>query len=182
MGCSKLTLPWGDETVIARVVGTLLRAGCAPVVVVTGGWRDEVEAALAHLPVRCVPNPAYHDGAMLRSLQCGLAALAEEPHLGATLVALGDQPAVPEAVPRALRRAWATAPEALWHPTCAGRRGHPWVLPRDYWAALRFQPPTRPLRDALRDLNAPRRTLPVDTPAILQDLDTPEDYARLRPR
>ncbi len=181
MGCSKLTLPWGTETVIERVVRTLLTAGCAPVVVVTGGWRAEVEAALRDWPVRCVYNAAHADGAMLRSLQHGLAALDAEPQVAATLVALGDQPLIPASVPRALTAAWRRAPQALWHPVHRGRRGHPWLLPRTYWPALLAQPPTRPLRAALQRLSAPQRRLPVPTPAIHWDLDTPADYAAQRP-
>ena len=57
MGRPKLVLPWGDTTVIGRVVQALLEAGLNEIVVVTGGARRQVEAALAGLPVRPVFNP-----------------------------------------------------------------------------------------------------------------------------
>ncbi len=175
----KLVFRWGRTTVIGRVVTTLLEAGCAPVVVVTGGWRAQVEAALAHLPVRCVHNPHHRDGSMTRSLQCGLALLQAEPGPQAALVALGDQPAIPPQVPRALLQAWPTAPQAVWQPEHRGRAGHPWLLPRRWWPALLAWPAERPLRAFLRTL--PRRRLPVDTSAIHRDLDTIDDYLAQRP-
>jgi len=181
MGRSKLTLPWGSRTIIEHVVRTLLAAGCAPVVVVTGGWRAAVEDAVAHLPVRCVFNPAHADGSMTRSLQVGLRALEPQAALRAALVALGDQPGIPVVVVRRLLRAWAQEPDAVWHPEHGGRRGHPWVLPRRAWPALLAWPPDAPVRDFLRGLDLPQRRLPVATPAIHRDVDTPADYAAQRP-
>ena len=45
---------------------------------------------------------------------------------------------------------------------------------------LSLQPPAS-LRDFLRENAGQIQYLVVDTPSVLQDIDTPEDYQRLRP-
>ena len=52
MGQPKKTLPWGDQTVIQKVVGTLREADIEDIVVITGGAREGVERSLAGEVVR----------------------------------------------------------------------------------------------------------------------------------
>jgi molybdenum cofactor cytidylyltransferase len=51
MGMPKMTLPWGETTVISQVVSILAQSGIEQIVVVTGGASQDVEAALCGLPV-----------------------------------------------------------------------------------------------------------------------------------
>jgi CTP:molybdopterin cytidylyltransferase MocA len=46
MGVTKMTLPWGDTTVIGQVIRVLLDSGVPDILVVTGGAQSEVQQAL----------------------------------------------------------------------------------------------------------------------------------------
>jgi molybdenum cofactor cytidylyltransferase len=179
MGRPKLLLPWGAATVIGQVVGVLLQAGLTEIVAVTGGARPAVEAALAALPVRAVYNPGHAQGEMLSSFQVGLQALG--PQVSAALLVLGDQPQIELSTVQAVLAAHHQTGAALIVPSYQRRRGHPWLVARSLWAeVLALRDPTT-LRDFLNADPARLHYLPVATPSILQDLDTPEDYARARP-
>lgn len=179
MGRPKLILPWGDTTVIGRVVDILFQAGVAPVVVVTGGSTAQVEAVLKEQPVRLVFNPRHHEDQMALSLQIGLEAIAKE--VEAVLVVLGDQPQIQLPVVRSVIDAANQSSAALVVPSFQMRRGHPWLAKRVLFSALLdIRPPTT-LREFLFEHANEIEYLPVDTPSILQDLDTPEDYQRLAP-
>jgi molybdenum cofactor cytidylyltransferase len=175
MGQFKLLLPWGESTVIGQVVATLEAAGIAEVVVVTGHRAAEVAAALARTQARPVLNPRYVEGEMLSSIQAGLAALAETT--GAVLLCLGDQPQMQvETVAALLAEARADACRDVIIPSYSMRRGHPILLPRRLWPeVLAAATDLRAVLDAHRDQT---RYLVVDTPTVLADLDTVEDYER----
>ncbi len=179
MGRPKMILPWGGTTVIGRVAAVLAGAGVEDVVVVTGGAHAEVQAALRGLPARCVFNPDYANGEMARSLQVGLRALGAP--VEALLVALGDQPLLEAEVVRAVLAAFRQRGAALVVPRYQMRRGHPWLVARSLWQPLLSLAAPLTLRDFLNQYASQAFYLAVDTPAVLLDLDTEEDYQRYRP-
>lgn len=178
MGRPKLTLPWEKTTVIGQVVEVLCVADVAEIVVVTGGARSEVEVALRHTPAVPVFNPSFSDGEMSRSLQVGLKTLSKS--LEATLVVLGDQPQIELDVVRAVIAAFRQSKPVLVVPSYQKRRGHPWLVKRSLWRELFGLEAPNTLRDFLNQHLADTQFLNVDTPSILQDLDTPHDYQRYR--
>lgn len=174
----KPLLPWGASTVIGTVAATLLAAGIAEVIVVTGHRREAIEAALADHAhaVRCVYNPAYRSGEMLASVQVGLAAAT--PESAGALLALADQPQMQVAVVRQVLRAFDdSGGQALVIPSYAMRRGHPILLPRWLWNEVLAVPAGETLRTVIQRHATAIRYVEVDTPAVLADLDTPEQYA-----
>ena len=183
MGTPKMSLPWGETTVIGKVVTTLLGSQVDQVVVVTGGGRAEVEAALGRLPpglpVRSVHNPHYAAGEMLSSLQVGIAALGES--VVATLIALGDQPQMEEQVVTAIISAYRQNGAGLVIPSYQMRRGHPMLVARPLWIELLSLRPPQTLRELLLAHSDQIQYVNVDTPTILQDLDTPGDYQHYKP-
>ncbi len=179
MQASKLSLPWGDTTVIGQVVRTLRAGGVGDIVVVTGGWRQEVEAALDGLPVRQVFNPRYADGEMLHSLQAGVRALSPETY--AFLVALGDQPQMRVETVKGVLAAFDETGAPLVVPSFRMRRGHPWLAARPLWGSLLALKPPRTLRDFLNAHAGDIHYLDVPDESVLLDLDTPDAYARYRP-
>ena len=192
MGRFKLTLPWGDHTVIDQVVATLEAAGVDEIIVVTGHRADEVAATLAGTSAHCVQNPDYASGEMLSSIQVGVRAAARRglkppPQAGesrlkpaenapAALLCLGDQPQMQATTVQAVLAAGAADGwQQIIIPSYRMRAGHPILLPDWLW------PEILDCAGILRDLMAAHRErtrfLIVDTPTILADLDTPEDYA-----
>jgi molybdenum cofactor cytidylyltransferase len=175
----KMTLPWGDSTVIGRVVHVLSMAEIQPVIVVTGGARRQVEAALSGCAVRLVFNPRFAQEEMRVSLQIGLGVLGEE--VEAALVVLGDQPQIELEVVRSILAFYRSRRAALVVPSFQMRRGHPWLVERRLWRAIFELDSASTLRDFLNSYADQIEYLSVDTPSVLHDLDTPEDYQRERP-
>jgi molybdenum cofactor cytidylyltransferase len=180
MGRPKMLLPWGNQTVIGKVITTFLNAGIEHVIVVTGGAGAEMEKILEQYPVRTVHNSDYAAGEMLSSLQRGLRAIPDQAQ--ATLIGLGDQPQVEERSVRLICEAYRENRSELIMPSFQMRRGHPWLVTRHFWEEiLRLKPPQTP-RDFLNKHTGLIRYVNVDTPTILADLDTPEDYEKNRPK
>jgi molybdenum cofactor cytidylyltransferase len=179
MGQPKMLLPWGSLTVIEHVVTTFMRAGVEDIVVVTGGRREEVERVLEGYPVRTLYNRNYAAGEMLSSIQCGLADMPERTR--ATLIGLGDQPQVQERSVRLICEFYEQSRSRLVVPSYGRKRGHPWLVARPLWEELlALRPPETP-RDFLNKYAAEIRYIDSDSPTVLADLDTPEDYRKYQP-
>jgi molybdenum cofactor cytidylyltransferase len=179
MGRPKLILPWGGHTVIAQIIATILQAGIADISVVVGPARALIEAALVGFPVRIVENPDAEKLDMLSSLQAGISAQTGSSR--ALLVFLGDQPQVEEGVIRSVIQRYSETCARLVAPSYQMRRGHPWLVERCMWAELLHLNPGKTMRDFLNAHGKEIEYIEVDTPSILQDLDTPEDYRREKP-
>lgn len=182
MGRFKLTLPWDRTTVISQVLLTLNAAGVKELVVITGHREAEVAAAAqaVGIPARFVHNPDFASGEMLSSIQVGLAALDDPGSVHpAALLCLGDQPQMQVATVQAVLAAGAAAG---WQhaiiPSYNMRAGHPILLPRSLWPAILAAGDN--LRRVLTDHRTMVEYLTLNTPSILADLDTPEDYERAR--
>ena len=171
----KPLLPWGSTTMIETIVATLVRANVNEIIVVTGHRQELLAAALAETPARCVFNPAYANGEMLASIQTGLA--ATNSAAAGVLLALADQPQMELAtVQRVLTAFAASAGDALVIPSYALRRGHPILLPRRLWPAVLALPAGDALRTVIQRHAHEIVYVTVDTPTVLADLDTPEQY------
>ena len=126
---------------------------------------------------------------MLSSIQAGLGALAGRqitspapdvdamPRISAALLCLGDQPqmelATVEAVlAEGLRTGW----QRVIIPSYRMRAGHPILIPSSLWPQI--MDTTESLRAVLRANVEAVDYLVVDTPTVLADLDTPQDYAQ----
>jgi molybdenum cofactor cytidylyltransferase len=183
MGQPKMILPWGDTTVVGQVITTLVDAGLGEVVVVTGSGRENIAQALSPLPhnwpVRLVFNPHFAAGEMLSSLQAGIAALDES--VEAALLALGDQPQIESRVVRAVLDAYRESDLRLVVPSYQMRRGHPMLFHHSLWPDILALHPPHTLRDLLVSHHDQIHYVTVDTPTILQDMDTPADYSKYRP-
>lgn len=175
MGRFKLTLPWGETTVIGQVIATLEAGGITQIVVVTGHRAAEIKATIPRTIVHIVYNPHYATGEMLSSIQAGVRELTGRDWKAA-LLCLGDQPQMQVATVRAILAAGA---EDDWSriviPSYRRRAGHPILLPAWLWPEILAH--TGTLRDVLTGHRAVTHYLAVDTPTVLADLDTPEDYA-----
>lgn len=180
MGQPKMLLRWGNLTVIEQVISTFLGAGIEEILVITGSAREQVERVLDRYPVRKVHNEAYAAGEMLSSLQCGIRNLPEDAQ--GTLIGLGDQPQVEQETIRILCDRFGESKAGLVVPSFRSKRGHPWLVAQPLWhGILALKPPQTP-RDFLNSHASEILYVSLDTPTVLADLDTPEDYLKSRPR
>ncbi len=182
MGRPKMLLPWGEITVLGQVISTYQAAGVGDVLVITGGAREQVTEIAARHGARSIFNEQFANGEMLSSLQCGLQLLSkEEPGAQAALIGLGDQPQVQAGCIRQICETFQAQEARLIVPSFQKRRGHPWLVERSLWTELlELQPPQSP-RDFLNRHAAEIAYVEMDTPSILADLDTPQDYRQARP-
>lgn len=177
----KPLLEWGSHTVIEQVVAILQGTDLDGIAVVTGHRREEIEAILAGLPVRCVYNPDYRTGDMLSSIQAGLRSLPEE--CAGALVALADQPQIETCVVRQVVEAFRrSGNQSLVVPSYRMRRGHPILLPRRVWPTVLALGRNQSLRTIMRAHTDEIAYALVDTPSIFTDLDTPEQYRQAVPK
>lgn len=180
MGKPKMLLPWGKTTVINQVVQTISSSGLDEIVVVAGGLHDAIESNLASFRGRVVFNPDYANGEMMDSLKTGIEALTPK-HQG-LLIVLGDQPTLEKAVIERILCQARAEPHKIILPSFDHHRGHPWLLPRELTREMLEFTNGKTLRDFLK-LKEPQITyVEVDTPTILVDIDTPEEYERARPK
>ena len=190
MGRNKLLLPWGETTVLGRTLANVRASAVHDVVVVTGHEREKVETVVAAAErlhdasdthtagPHIVDNIDYANG-MLATVQAAVRALPAASE--AILVVLGDQPMVgPPTIDRLLT-AYAGSPAGLVAPTYDGRRGNPVLIDRRYFAELLTLPPDAAPRVLLARYPDDLLAVPVDSDAILHDLDRPEEYERFRP-
>jgi CTP:molybdopterin cytidylyltransferase MocA len=173
MGRPKALLVWRGRTFVEHAVDLARAAGCTPIVVVTGA------TPLPELGVEVAHNAGWRRGP-LSSLQVGLEAIATRSWTG-VLVLTVDRPHVQPTTVAALAQAHADRPDAVLQPTHRGRRGHPILHPRDVAEQLLTLPAHGSARDVVRSpAIAPRRAeVSVDDAAVNDNIDTPEDLARL---
>jgi molybdenum cofactor cytidylyltransferase len=179
MGQPKMLLPWGGTTVLGHVIDVFQSAGIKNALVVTGGTRKEVELVAKSRNAEAVFNKNYANGEMLSSIQCGLRAVSRQTQ--AALIALGDQPQVEERSVRLILEEFSRTKSGLIVPSYQMRRGHPWLVARQLWQEILEMKPPDSTRDFLNKHAHEIRYIETDTPTILQDLDTPEDYLKSHP-
>jgi molybdenum cofactor cytidylyltransferase len=183
MGRPKLALPLGDRTVIEHVVAALRAGGAEHVVVVIGPHVSEL-VPLAEGAGAEVCRLAEPTADMRTTVEHGLRWL--EAHFAprpddAWLLSPADHPALDPDVVRALCDVYLRDPsQSILIPTHAGRRGHPALIAWRHVEGIRSLPADRGINAYLREHAAEVCEVPVPSPGVLCDLDTPEDYERLR--
>lgn len=180
MGQPKQLLPLtGNDTVI-EVVARRVRPHVDGLVVVVGHVGGQVAAVIADLDITLAINHDVDRG-MLSSVQAGVRAAGTRCR--GYLICLGDQPSlrasVIEAVLRRAERHPATGEAGIVIPTFDGERGHPVFIHSRYRdEILALDPEAAGLHAVTRGHVDDTVEIAVDDRLILDDMDTPPDYAR----
>ncbi len=173
MGQNKQLLPVPDEPAIRFCIRQILDAGLETLVVVLGANREKIRPVLADLPVTIAVN-TRSDSHMAESVSCGLSEMPD-PVTG-IMIALCDHPLVSSTTYAALKALYHQTPDSILLPVYKGRGGHPTVFPRVLCNAAHDNIPLN--RVVHRHADRICR-MPVDDPAIVLDMDTPDDYQRV---
>ena len=174
MGQQKMLMPWGKSTVLATVIQTIHKAGVEDIILVTN---SEIASRFSNLDMKILLNTT--DGEMLTSLQIGLR--EQKLSAEATLVCLGDQPQVEERSVQSVCEMFQKTKSNLIVPSYNHRRGHPWLAARPLWDEILAMKSDQSPRDFLNAHANEIEYVELDTPTILQDLDTPQDYLKYKP-
>jgi molybdenum cofactor cytidylyltransferase len=179
-GRNKLLLPLGGEPVIRRTVRAVLGANPEEVVVVTGSGADAVTKALDGLGAKIRFNPRHAEGQMT-SVAAGVAAL--ESTCDAVMVCLGDMALLESADYAELAGAFAAQSRAtILVPWRDGIRGNPVVFASSFIPEVLAGSRNLGCRKLIADHPEDVHAYEPDHDRFFVDLDTPEDYARLRER
>ncbi len=180
MGRPKLLLPVHGGPMVAAVVNALLGGGAEEVVLVASPGDEDLQGWARRAGVECVVNPDPSRG-MLTSIQAGIAALGGAAELSRQgtilLVSPADLPNLQaETVVLLVRRMLeSAAPLAL--PVYRGQRGHPLAIAPALIPEIDTLDPGVGLKQ-LRDRHlADLLEVAVEDAGVVQDIDTPEDYA-----
>ncbi|MCL4262631.1 MAG: putative selenium-dependent hydroxylase accessory protein YqeC [Anaerolineae bacterium] len=183
MGQPKQLLPWGTRTVLGETLYQISQSLVHEIIVVTGHAAEAIGAEVGHFhgwpTPRLIHNPDYQKGEMLSSLQRAVWGL--DVGVTAVLVILADQPMVESPIYDQLLAAFWQGKGELIVPTFNGQRGNPVLIGRRYFAELLRLPAESAPRALLQAHPDALYLLPVDTDSVICDLDTPEEYERLRP-
>ena len=179
MGQPKMLLPWGNTTVIGKVVKTLIDAKVNHIKVVIGGAYTGIEEALKAYPVNYIFNQDYANEEMLKSAQLGLTALNND--INAALIVLGDQPQIEVEVVKTILQRYAASHHKIIVPSYKMHKGHPWLIDQALWQEIIELTSPHTLRDFLEKHSDRIDYIDVNTPSVLQDLDTPGEYSQYKP-
>ena len=180
-GRPKQLLDWRGQPFVRAVAQTAIRAGLAPVIVVTGANAEQVEAAIDDLDVTIVRNNNWQSG-QGSSIKDGTLALTPahlpgENGCGGAIFLLADQPQVNTAIINALREKHVEGLYPIVAPMVIDRRGNPVLFDRvTFPDLLNIEGDT-----GGRAIFHKHRVeyLPWHDDSLLLDVDTPEQYQRL---
>jgi molybdenum cofactor cytidylyltransferase len=175
MGQIKQLLPWQGKTILESVLDNLLNSKVDEVILVLGHQAELIRRRVPAHRITIVINPDYKKG-MSTSIRQGLMALDEKTE--AFLVVLGDQPGISTEILNQLINEFqrARSKKKIILPTYHASRGHPVLFDIQYKKeALKLKGDVG-CRRILEDHPEDILEIEMDTAAILDDLDTPEDY------
>jgi len=178
LGQPKQLAPISGRPALAYTLDALRASSVHRIVLVLGHNVDEIAAALDLTDITVVHNDAYAEG-QSTSVLAGVKALGDD--VDAALIVVGDQPLLAPTVVDAIVRAYEQTGGPFIVPVYAGEWGNPVLLARATWPLLdnlKGDTGARPILRKHMDM-----VLEVPVPgSLLDDIDTPEDYARIRAR
>jgi CTP:molybdopterin cytidylyltransferase MocA len=177
MGQFKPLLPLDGKTAIESAINTFRSTSVSTVMVVTGHNRMQLQTMLEKSGVSAVHNPDYASG-MYSSVQAGIKALPEETE--ACFLLPADMPLVRAATIRAVAKHHASTQAPIIYPVFQGERGHPPLISHELFADILAGDSQGGLHTLLQRHEKNASEIEVVDEGILLDMDTPEDYARMR--
>jgi len=183
MGQPKQLLSYGEGTILDAVLDGILESTVDGLVIVAN---PEVERFLGDLPERCHATVNDDpDSEMLASVQLGLATIEDEFDPAPTdgiMVLLADQPQVTGGTITTCTESFRLpkTPPGILIATYQGHRGHPTIFSWRLIREVADWPPDRKLSDLAQQHADAVRELRITTGPLPIDVNTPEDYDRLR--
>ena len=176
-GECKQLLDWRGKPLLAHVSDVAVRAGLHPVIAVLGYKARETRAALGDGAVQTVMNWGW-EGGLSTSVQTGLAGVP--PEAEAVLFLQGDQPLITPNLLKAIVDRFEQTGASIVHPTCAGHRGTPVLFSRRLFPELLTITGDEGGRSLINRYPEEVSAVEVTEPQTLMDIDTPEDYEKLK--
>ena len=174
MGANKLLLKVGDRRVIEHILSSLRDF---ETLVVLGHRPDNVKHIIEASGAEAVNNPDYDEG-MVTSFQAGLRVL--DPDVEAIFMVLSDTFGIDHELLEEMKGVLINDPDALIvSPLHEGRRGHPVLFRKPLFDEFLGLGEGETMRDVVNRYENQHRYVEADIWCTV-DLDTPEDYERVK--
>jgi putative nucleotidyltransferase with HDIG domain len=177
MGAFKPLLPFGETTVLERAIELFRTAGVHDVRAVVGHRSSELLPLLERLNVQPLLNDRYQEG-MFSSVHT--AATSLEAGREAFFLLPVDIPLVRRESVELLASSYGSAGKGILYPAFRGRRGHPPLISTSYRNSILSWRGNGGLKELLMQYETDSTTIETCDEGVLLDMDTPEDYERLR--
>jgi molybdenum cofactor cytidylyltransferase len=179
MGRDKALLPWRDGTFLSAAIHALQPA-TELVIVVAGANAVSLESIADSQAAFLAVNPNPQQG-QFSSLLIGLQDVLNRGRDAAVLTLVDRPPAEVETIEQ-VKAAFLSSDEQIWAavPEYQGRHGHPIVIGREMIEAFLRAPVHSTARDVEHANQQHILYLPVNDPLVVANVDTPEDFERLR--
>jgi molybdenum cofactor cytidylyltransferase len=179
MGRDKALLPWQGGTFLSAAIQALQRE-TELVIVVAGKNASALEPVVFANAAFLVEN-AHPELKQMSSLQRGLEEVLNRGR-DAAIITLVDRPAPRAETIRQVKDAFLSAEDKTWAavPEYGGRHGHPIIVGREMIDAFLRAPATSSARDVEHARQQHILYIPVDDPLVTVNVNTEEDYEKLR--
>jgi molybdenum cofactor cytidylyltransferase len=173
MNAPKMLLPFMGKTIIEKVIENVTGSDVDKTLVVLGAEHNLILKIISELPVKYCYNDKYRDG-MLSSVKCGFRYLPE--NIDAVIVFQGDQPMISTQTINTLIQSYRKSGAGITIPLFEKKRGHPILIDKKYRNEIEKLDPDEGLRSLSGKFHYDVVEVNVNTPEILRDIDTKEDY------
>ncbi len=177
---NKLLLPFGETTLIERMVRSVRQSEADEVIVVLGHEAEGVRAVLDGHDVVFVENDRYREG-MITSIHAGVRAAS--PEAAGFMICLSDLPLIEPGELNRLIEAFKEAARddqrPIVVPTFEGRRGNPVLFSVHYKPQLLDHKGLRGGKEIVQQNPDTVLEVAMATDHVLRDVDTMEAYQRL---
>lgn len=175
-GQPKQLLHWGKQNVLNTCISTAKLTELSPLVVVLGAFHEEILPKMDQEGVEVVINHHWAEG-QSTSVKAGVSALPE--NVQGAIFLLADQPQISvQLIVSIMETAWKRNTVVL--PVIMGKRANPVYFPKQTFPALLNLEGDQGGRAVLNQF--PTTLLEWLDEDMAGDIDTPEDYERLRER
>ena len=178
MGRPKQLLQFGGKAMLRRAASVALKAGCRPVVVVTGANATASRKALRGLDVQEAENQQWESG-ISSSVRVGIeAVITASPQIAAVVLMLCDQPFVTREIIAQLVAAHRETGRSIVASGYGGSYGVPALFGKAHFAELTTLKGAAGAKQVIQKHLPKVHLLPFPEGEI--DIDTPDDLARLQ--
>lgn len=181
MGQPKLLLPWQNTSIIGHLVSQWQELGAKQIVIV---HRPNDELLFAELKRLDFPKEngienSQPERGMFSSIVCAANWNGWHKEVSHFAIALGDQPHLHLKTLQTLLKFVTQHPANICQPMCGDKTGHPVILPRKIFGELQ-NTRAETLKDFLKHFSDRSVQCVINDFGVTLDLDTPEDYKRVR--
>jgi molybdenum cofactor cytidylyltransferase len=180
MGKTKQLLPFKGKTILDHVLGNAQKSALHELILVLGHCADEIIQSLdlpAYFPdIKIVINKEYQKG-QSESLKKGLEKVSGN-YDGAMFI-LGDQPLVTDVIINKLLYAFESSDSSFVVPYCNEKRGNPVIIAKSLFHRLQSLTQDTGARVLFKEFEHEILKVSITDKAILEDMDTKEDYEKL---